>query len=130
MSRYDRHLLRTIVTFGYVGWAAFSASLLLFQETATTSISDTNSAAAQSFITSFFIGILLSFWTLFALQGDPLTYYAYIAFPCYFWNDVVGKVWSVWISERGTRRFAGPDIWKTVGLVIVAVATTQIMAVS
>ena len=31
--------------------------------------------------------VLLAFWSLFAIERSPWTFYIYIAFPCFFWSE-------------------------------------------
>lgn len=33
--------------------------------------------------------VLVGFWALFVRQRSPWTFYIYIIFPCYFWNQVL-----------------------------------------
>ncbi|THH07373.1 hypothetical protein EW145_g3421 [Phellinidium pouzarii] len=83
---YDRVMLRTIVTTGYLGWSAFSAMALFFKPAISLQkfhLSWKNVAVNASALT-----ILLAFYTLFAVQREPWTYYLYVAFPCYFWWSV------------------------------------------
>lgn len=80
--RYDRVMLRIIVTAGYLGWSAFSATALFFKAS---SASPHLASGASSVITTFFALILGAFYALFFVQREPFTYYLYVAFPCYFW---------------------------------------------
>lgn len=74
---YDRLLIRSIVIVAYLGWAAY-ASLYIFRPQPGTD--------SHIILTT---AILLVFWAAFAIQRSPWTFYVYVAFPCYFWNQVV-----------------------------------------
>jgi GPI ethanolamine phosphate transferase 1 len=85
LQTYERLLIRAIVTAAYLGWAAY-ASLFLFRplDYVTTPLKPSSIptlVSAAAFIT------LTTFWTLFAIQQSPWTFYVYIAFPCYFWQQ-------------------------------------------
>jgi phosphatidylinositol glycan class N len=84
LQTYDRFLIRGFVTAAYLGWAAY-ASLYIFRPL------DAISNAGPSFIpTLVTIGswlTVLGFWASFALQKSPWSFYVYIAFPCYFWQQ-------------------------------------------
>ena len=133
---YDRHFLRTIVALGYIGWAAFSASLLFVRQPSASTLSTKAGSVvtARTFITTFFMGTLLSFWALFALQRDPLTYYAYVAFPCYFWNRVFRELCDAWSTIRTSRTaktstLASGGVLKGISVAVLAIVTTQAMVV-
>jgi phosphatidylinositol glycan class N len=66
----------------YTGWAAY-ASLFIFRPL------DTYAAksSGRAVITGFAGIALATFWVLFGIQRSPWTYYLYIAFPCYFWQQ-------------------------------------------
>jgi hypothetical protein len=73
-------------------------------------------------------------WTLFALQGDPLTFYAYIAFPCYFWDSVIGKLCDLSTAHRSPDSAQANNgmfarLWKGIGMATLVIATTQAMVV-
>lgn len=85
LQTYERLLIRVIVTAAYLGWAAY-ASLFLFRPldyiTGPLKPSWSSSiVSAAAFIT------LATFFILFAIQQSPWTFYLYIAFPYYFWQQ-------------------------------------------
>ncbi|KAJ7292742.1 Phosphatidylinositolglycan class N-domain-containing protein [Mycena rebaudengoi] len=82
LQTYERLLIRAMATAAYTGWAVY-ASLYIFRPVDKHSVK----SSAQTFTTVFAGIILAAFWTLFALQRSPWTYYLYIAFPCYFWQQ-------------------------------------------
>lgn len=85
LQTYERLLIRAIVTAAYLGWAAY-ASLFLFRplDYITRPLKPSwlpSVVSAAAYIT------LAAFWILFVIQKSPWTFYAYIAFPCYFWQQ-------------------------------------------
>ena len=79
--RYDRTLLQGIVIAAYLGWIAFGAVSLL--------LPIPNTRSGQTAIQTAAASVLVLFWALFVKQRSPPTYYVYIVFPCYFWDQVL-----------------------------------------
>ena len=75
-------MIQGIVIAAYLGWIAFGAVSILLP--ATTSVSQ--DALPFHLATT---SVLVAFWTLFAKQRSPWTFYIYMLFPCYFWNQVL-----------------------------------------
>ena len=87
LQTYERFLIRGIVTFAYVGWAAY-ASLFIFRPL------DQNRPHrfppwASFLVNAVALATFIGFWALFAVQRSPWTFYIYITFPCYFWHQVL-----------------------------------------
>ncbi|QRW26287.1 phosphatidylinositol glycan, class N protein [Rhizoctonia solani] len=90
LQRYDRYVLRFIVTAGYIGWMLLSALHVLhthvlppnpvLKSTDDTGISVLDLLA--SMVSLFTVGI-------FAYQRSPWTYYLYAAFPIYFFRSIL-----------------------------------------
>jgi GPI ethanolamine phosphate transferase 1 len=79
-GRYDRALIRAIVVLAYGGWIAHTASIILLpSRTTTPSAIEVAPAAA----------VLGTLWSFFAIQKSPGSFYAYVAFPVYFWNSAI-----------------------------------------
>lgn len=98
-SSYDRLLLYGIVAVGYIGWALFSAiSLLLAANEANIVQSPT--------ITNAAIGTFLVFCGLFVVQKSSWTYYLYVAFPCYFWHEIIQAIKPYW--QKTSLNATGP----------------------
>ena len=96
---YDRLLIRSIVIVAYLGWAIY-ASLYVFRPRPGTGSH-----------TILMMTVLLAFWTVFAIQRSPWTFYVYVAFPCYFWNQVIthtAKPLMAWFrgSPKSCRIYA------------------------
>ncbi|KAF8076905.1 Phosphatidylinositolglycan class N-domain-containing protein [Lyophyllum atratum] len=90
LQTYERLLIRGIVTAAYIGWAAY-ASLYIFRPMDYMSVAP--ASACNNGIVDAVAGVtLLGFWALFAVQRAPWTFYVYIAFPCYFWHQVLSQI--------------------------------------
>ncbi|KAG5727447.1 GPI ethanolamine phosphate transferase 1 [Termitomyces sp. T112] len=83
LQTYDRFLIRGMVTFAYIGWAAYT-SLYIFRPL---DFAKTPEASGTVFVHLSAAVALIGFWTLFALQHAPFMFYVYVAFPCYFWHQ-------------------------------------------
>lgn len=104
LQTYERLLIRGIVTTAYTGWAAY-ASLYIFRPL---DYSHTHgptlwSSYAVSATSAF---VLVGFWTLFAIQSSPGTFYLYIAFPCYFWRQFLVQVIPALRNRRDFEHYA------------------------
>ncbi|KAI0632733.1 Phosphatidylinositolglycan class N-domain-containing protein [Trametes polyzona] len=83
LQTYDRTMIRGIVIVAYLGWIAFGAvSVLLPSANAPTRRLPLHIPTAA---------ILVGFWSLFAKQRSPWSFYIYIVFPCYFWDQVLAR---------------------------------------
>lgn len=83
LQTYDRFLIRGIVIFAYVGWVAYT-TLYIFRPLDFVKAEEASGSISVHVMVAV---ILLGFWTWFALQHAPFTFYVYIAFPCYFWHQ-------------------------------------------
>lgn len=101
LYRYDRIMLQEIVYTGYLGWCAFSAISIFAQPQSTSS---KLSGRGRFVLTSSALAVLSVFYVIFALQGEPWTYYLYVAFPCFFWCEVFLSLARQGILP-GRRRF-------------------------
>lgn len=82
---YDRLMIRGIVIAAYLGWIAFGAvSILLPPEPSQTSLGGLPFHLAAT-------SVLGGFWAVFAKQRSPWSFYVYIVFPCYFWDQVLAR---------------------------------------
>lgn len=98
-------MIRGIVTMAYLGWAAYAA-LFIFRPQ--------SSGVSQgiSIVTVVSISVMLIFCAIFAIQKSPWTFYVYVAFPCYFWNQVILhaiRPVRIWFRGR-TFRFYGTSL--------------------
>ncbi|KAK7063739.1 PigN domain-containing protein [Favolaschia claudopus] len=95
LHTYERMLIRGMATAAYTGWAAY-ASLFIFRPL------DKQLPRSTGVITGIAGVALAAFWSLFAIQRSPWTYYLYIAFPCYFWHQVGVQVLPL-LRSQGQR---------------------------
>ena len=114
LQTYDRLLIRVIVTTAYVGWAAY-ASLFLFRplDYATTPQKPSWSSSVVS--TAAYI-TLAAFWILFTIQRSPWAFYAYIAFPCYFWQQFLLQAIPAFQNRLRSRPINYLEVITRVGL--------------
>jgi len=98
LQTYDRFLIKTLVAAAYFGWAAY-ASLYVLRPSDNFPESAARALAAARLIKIASWSILIGFWASFALQKRPWTFYVYIAFPCYFWQEFFLQV-NVFASSR------------------------------
>ncbi|KAF8518146.1 Phosphatidylinositolglycan class N-domain-containing protein [Hysterangium stoloniferum] len=118
LQTYDRQLLRTIVTAGYAGWSIFSA-LFVIQHYGVSLPSTPSSRIPR--LVAFIVFLAAS--ALFAIRRSPITYYMYIAFPIYFWGEILQKIGSYLTYKADAMPFNRMSVWKngvTAGLIIVA----------
>lgn len=86
-SRYDRTLIRAIVTAAYLGWMAFGAASIFAPR-------DAQEKGRGNGLNTVAVGVLSVFWGLFALQRSPWSFYLYICFPIYFWHQALLRGWT------------------------------------
>ena len=107
LQTYDRFLIRGIVSAAYMGWTAYAVLHILryhdYRSLGGKPASHSTSTTLLVTVASWMV--LLAFWTLFALQHSPLSFYVYIMFPCYFWWRVFEEM-STAISDWNYRRAA------------------------
>ena len=125
LQTYERFLIRGIVTFAYVGWAAY-ASLFIFRPL------DQNrphrfSSWASFLVSAVALTTLMGFWTLFAVQRSPWTFYLYIAFPCYFWHQVLLQGIPALLNLSGYKK---ADCSRVLISTIASISVLQGMVVS
>jgi phosphatidylinositol glycan class N len=123
LETYDRTLIRTIVTFAYTGWIAFSAAFIL---------APSRQLPAGS--TPLWIPLLFSLAAvgscgLFAIQRLPWTFHIYILFPFFFWQDVARKVYANWSALRGLGFGDVRWTWSLLLRLFLAVVALQSMVV-
>jgi len=125
LETYDRTLIRTIVTFAYTGWIAFSAAFILAPSRPPP---NSDGGLAPSWIPLVFGLAAAGSCGLFALQRLPWTLHVYILFPVYFWQDVTRKVYANWSALRG-RRLDAKWIANTLFKMLLTVFALQCMVV-
>ncbi|KAF8919551.1 Phosphatidylinositolglycan class N-domain-containing protein [Mucidula mucida] len=111
LQTYERTLLRSIATFAYIGWAAY-ASLFVFQSRLIV-----NTSRATTAVTIFASVILVGFWGTFYLERAPLTYYLYVVFPCYFWQQFFSKGYP-WFTSSTLQSIRVRSVFSGASLVV------------
>ena len=82
LYRYDRTLIRIIVSFAYLGWIAYSAAHFL----------PSVKSSQHLLINITTVIALVSSYTFFWLQHTPATLYLYVIFPIYFWHQSLSRL--------------------------------------
>jgi phosphatidylinositol glycan class N len=86
----------------YSGWMAYALSLLLAP-----------TAAVSSFLRAPVpLAALGAAWALFAARTAPATFYAYAAFPAFFWHHALARLRTVTVPSVGGRAV----LWRAVQL--------------
>ena len=75
-------MIRGIVIAAYLGWIAFGAVSIILP-------SDEHLSQNPAPFHIAAMSVLAGFWALFAKQRSPMSFYIYILFPCYFWDQVL-----------------------------------------
>ncbi|KAF7307451.1 PigN domain-containing protein [Mycena indigotica] len=88
LQTYERRLIQGMATVAYTGWTVY-ASLFIFRPLDT---SLPQARPRSTILDALAIISLGGFWTLFAIQRSPWTYYLYSAFPCYFWHQFATQI--------------------------------------
>lgn len=87
LQTYDWLFLRTIVTFGYLGWIAYALTTVIdLHVLHGTSDSDRTPASNV-----FFSSILVALFSVFWYQSSSWRYYFYGFFPVFFWEEVFSR---------------------------------------
>lgn len=84
LQTYDWLFLRTLVTFGYLGWIAFAITTVIDLHVLHEK-SDTVRTLPSMVV---FSSILVVLYAVLFKQQSPLIYYAYAFFPVMFWEEV------------------------------------------
>lgn len=100
LTTYNWRLIRTIVTFGFVGWILYSFTIFLKMFIIP---NNQNSGERVSFLNfSFFttIGVILNYVLYY--QRSPFNFYMYLLFPLYLWCQIVAnKI----VLKKGVKEF-------------------------
>jgi phosphatidylinositol glycan class N len=131
--RYDRYVLRFIVTTGYVGWMLFSALHVLHTHVVPQNLDNkpTSGSTSVSVLDALTALISLSTAGIFIYQHSPSTYYLYAAFPIYFFRSVLKEantLFDILAREMDWGTFPTPE--EMLGWAIGSVAVLECMTVS
>lgn len=87
LQTYDWLFLRALITIGYLGWIMYAITTVIDLHV----LQGTVLPARNMTVTAAFIGILVLLYASFLISESPLTYYAYAAFPVFFWERVTTR---------------------------------------
>ncbi|KAG8744785.1 Glycosyl phosphatidyl inositol anchor synthesis [Ceratobasidium sp. 414] len=133
LQRYDRYILRFIVTTGYVGWMIFSALHVLHTHVVPSAPPGKKPVGREglSVLDVFGITILTTTAGVFAYQHSPWTYYLYVVFPVYFGRSILKEGNALYeVLEKGVDwgTFPTPEAVLGWGVGIVAVLECMVLA--
>lgn len=87
LQTYDWLFLRTIVTFGYLGWIAYALTTVIDLHV----LHGTSHAVRTTSSNIFFSSLLVGLYSVFFVQNSSWRYYFYGIFPIFFWEEVVAR---------------------------------------
>ena len=87
LQTYDWLFLRTVVTFGYLGWMAYAITTVINTFVVRERVAPHRSA--PSIIA--FSSMLVALYASFIVSSSPSTYYIYAFFPVVFWEEVYAR---------------------------------------
>ncbi|KAK2465877.1 hypothetical protein APHAL10511_001518 [Amanita phalloides] len=132
LQTYDRVLIRSFVSIAYLGWAAYGA-LHIFGLHLDAGGSDADSShpilhgsILKTGINLLSFTITLASWLLFTLERSPWTFYLYILFPAYFWNQVLLKAIPR-LVQWSRSDLSSVDFGKVIGVGVLIIGSLQSM---
>ncbi|KAG9078149.1 Glycosyl phosphatidyl inositol anchor synthesis, partial [Ceratobasidium sp. 370] len=133
LQRYDRYVLRFIVTAGYVGWMIFSALHVLHTHVVPSAPPGETLVGPEglSVLDVLSITVLTTTAGVFAYQRSPWTYYLYAIFPIYFGRSILGEgnaLYEVLEKRMDWGTFPTPEAVLGWGVGIVAVLECMVLA--
>lgn len=87
LQTYDWLFLRALITIGYFGWIMYAITTVINLHV----LQGTVVPIRNMTVTAAFIGVLVLLYASFIVSKSPLTYYAYAAFPVFFWEGVTTR---------------------------------------
>lgn len=85
LTTYNWRFIRTIVTFGFVGWITYAFIIFLKLYILENNFADYSTSAGNLFLFGA-LGVLLN-WVLY-YQRSPFNFYMYLMFPLYLWSKI------------------------------------------
>ncbi|PFH47133.1 hypothetical protein AMATHDRAFT_152882 [Amanita thiersii Skay4041] len=125
LQTYDRTLIRFIVSVAYLGWAAYG-SLHIFRPAQAFAVATPTSPIIQSSITVLSLLVTVISWSAFAIQKSPWSFYLYILFPVYFWNQVLLRAVPA-LSQLHWSGIFSLDYGRFIGTGVLVVGSLQAM---
>lgn len=121
LETYNRVLIRIIVMIAYLGWSAY-ASLSIFPPPASL-VSDRQ----RTMVRLATAAILAIFWALFAAERAPWTFYVYVTFPCYFWQQFALRGVPIVVQQFKSSDRRGPFMGRVLFHTVIVVVVLQCM---
>jgi phosphatidylinositol glycan class N len=87
LQTYDWLFLRTIVSFGYLGWIAYALTTVIDLHV----LHGTSESHRTTASISVFSSILVALFSVILYQGSSWCYYFYVFFPVFFWEEVFAR---------------------------------------
>jgi len=87
LQTYDWLFLRALITLGYLGWIVYAITTVIDLHVLQGAVSEERTPAS----TIAFSSILVTLYSSFVIDRSPLTYYAYAAFPVFFWEEIFAR---------------------------------------
>jgi phosphatidylinositol glycan class N len=87
LQTYDWLFLRTIITFGYLGWIAYALTTVIDLHV----LHGTTDSNRTMGSTIFFTSVLAALFSVLSYQKSSWRYYFYGAFPIFFWEEVFAR---------------------------------------
>lgn len=121
LETYNRVLIRIIVMTAYLGWSAY-ASLSILPPSASL-VSDRQRITIR-LATAIILAI---FWALFTAERAPWTFYVYVTFPCYFWQQFALRGVPIVVQQFKSSDRRGPFIGRVLFHLVIVVVVLQCM---
>ena len=96
LQTYDWLFLRALVTFGYIGWIAFATANIIDMHV----LQGQSGPSRTAFTSGASSAIVVALFSFLFLRKAPISYYAYSAFPLYFWEEVLARRESLALGTR------------------------------
>ncbi|CAE6462618.1 unnamed protein product, partial [Rhizoctonia solani] len=132
LQRYDRYIIRFIVTAGYIGWMILSALHVLHTHVVPQKL-DPKPASNTGFSMLDILTWIITLSTagIFVYQRSPWTYYLYAAFPIYFFRSILREgdsMYEILAQEMDWGTFPTPEELLAWGIGSVAVLECMTLA--
>ncbi|KAK5822753.1 Phosphatidylinositolglycan class N-domain-containing protein [Linnemannia elongata] len=142
LQTYDWQFLRSVISAGYLGWIAFSLNFILRtfvsgQDTrlgplggprTRRPIANVASAQENQAVNVLSLVVFAIFSIILMIKHSPALYYAYVAFPIFFWSRVVLDRRELFSAISKTTQNYG---WaKTIGSVLGYIVALEILVYS
>ncbi|KAA1466912.1 PigN-domain-containing protein [Dentipellis sp. KUC8613] len=126
LETYDRTLIRSIVSAAYTGWIAYATAFILAPPVSLSPSKSSSPSPSPSILTILAGATVAAFWTVFAIEKAPWTFFVYVVFPVFFWHGAIARVSSVKVgSMQAGVRVGG--VLKAAGTVLGAAGVLQCM---